>query len=64
MTEEMQERARQYLAGRAELFAGDRMVIQSEPPSLALSCPRQHDLPLLVAGAGAALALARGGRAT
>src|SRR5499426_2407783 len=29
MSDEMQERARQYLAGRAGLLAGDRMVIQS-----------------------------------
>ena len=64
MTEEMQERARQYLAGRAELLAGDRMVIQA---LRARARERQRwwlGLPLLVAGAGGALALARRGRAT
>jgi len=64
MTEEMQERARQYLAGRAELLAGDRMVIQA---LRARARDRQRwwlGLPLLVAGAGGALALARCGRAT
>jgi hypothetical protein len=64
MTEEMQERARQYLARRAELLAGDRMVIQA---LRARARERQRwwlGLPLLVAGAGAALALARRGRAT
>jgi zinc/manganese transport system permease protein len=64
MTEEMQERARQYLAGRGELLAGDRMVIQA---LRARARERQRwwlGLPLLVAGAGGALALARCGRAT
>jgi zinc/manganese transport system permease protein len=64
MTEEMQERARQYLAGRAELLAGDRMVIQT---LRARARERQRwglGLPLLVAGAGGALAAARRGRAT
>ena len=63
MTEEMQERARQYLAGRAELLAGDRMVIRA---LRARARERQRwwlGLPLLVAGAGGALALARRGRA-
>ena len=64
MSDEMQERARQYLAGRAELLAGDRMVIQS---LRVRARERQRwwvGLPLLVAGAGSALALARRGRAT
>jgi zinc/manganese transport system permease protein len=64
MSDEMQERARQYLAGRAELLAGDRMVMQS---LRARARERQRwwvGLPLLVAGAGGALALARRGRAT
>ena len=63
MSDEMQERARQYLAGRAELLAGDRMVIQS---LRVRARERQRwwvGLPLLVAGAGSALALARRGRA-
>src|SRR5262249_8646035 len=63
MTEEMQERARQYLAGRAELLGGDRMVIRA---LRARARERQRwwlGRPLLVAGAGGALALARRGRA-
>ena len=55
---------RQYLAGRAELLAGDRMV-------LATLCARARErqrwwigLPLLVLGAGGAWVLARRWRAT
>jgi zinc/manganese transport system permease protein len=56
--------ARQYLAGRAELLADDRMVIQA----LRARARERHrwwvGLPLLVGGASVALALARRGRAT
>jgi zinc/manganese transport system permease protein len=64
MSDEMQERARQYLAGRAELLAGDRMVMQSLRARARERQRRWVGLPLLVADAGGALALARRGRAT
>ena len=56
---ERQERLRQFLAGRGELTAGDRLVLRT---LRAKARERQRywlGLPLLVVGAGGALALAR-----
>jgi zinc/manganese transport system permease protein len=57
MSEEMQERLRQYIAGRAELVTGDRLVLRSlgqrarQRQRLALGLP-------LAVGAGAVVAVA------
>jgi hypothetical protein len=59
VTEEMQERMRQYLAGRAEILAGDRLVLRA---LRARARARQRwwlGVPLAVLGAGGALYLAR-----
>ena len=59
VTDEMRERMRQYLAGRAEIVAGDRLVLRTLQ---ARARARQRwwlGVPLLVLGAGAALWLAR-----
>src|SRR5438309_1256477 len=59
VTDEMRERMRQYLAGRAEIVAGDRLVLRTLQ---ARARARQRwwlGAPLLVLGAGAALWLAR-----
>jgi zinc/manganese transport system permease protein len=59
VTEEMQERMRQYLAGRAEILAGDRLILKTLQ---ARARARQRwwlGLPLAILGAGGALALAR-----
>jgi hypothetical protein len=59
VTEEMQERMRQYLAGRAEILAGDRLVLQAVR---ARARARQRwwlGVPLMILGAGGALYLAR-----
>jgi zinc/manganese transport system permease protein len=59
MSEEMQERLRQYLASRSEITAGDQIVLKH-----LRSKARQRQrfwlgIPLLVVGAGCALTLAR-----
>ena len=59
VTDEMRERIRQYLAGRAEMVAGDRLVLRTLQ---ARARARQRwwlGIPLAVLGAGGALALAR-----
>ncbi len=59
VTEEMQERMRQYLAGRAEMLAGDRLVLRTLQ---ARARARQRwwlGVPLLMLGAGGAVGLAR-----
>jgi hypothetical protein len=59
VTDEMRERIRQYLAGRAEMVAGDRLVLRTLQ---ARARARQRwwlGVPLAVLGAGGALALAR-----
>jgi zinc/manganese transport system permease protein len=59
MSEDMQERVRQYLAGRAEIVAGDRMVLRA---LRARARDRQRftvGLPLLGIGAGGAFWLLR-----
>src|SRR3989442_1672690 len=63
-SEDMQERMRQYLAGRAELLAGDRMVLGT---LRARARERQRwwiGVPLVVLGAGGAGVLVRRRRAT
>jgi zinc/manganese transport system permease protein len=59
-SEESQERLRQFLAGRAEIMAGDRMVLRT---LRARARERQRlwlGVPLLVAGGTAALVLVWG----
>ena len=59
VTDEMRERMRQYLAGRAEIVAGDRLVLRTLK---ARARARQRwwlGGPLLVLGAGGTLWLAR-----
>ena len=59
VTDEMRERMRQYLAGRAEIVAGDRLVLRTLK---ARARARQRwwlGVPLLVLGAGGTLWLAR-----
>ena len=63
MSEDTQERVRQYLAGRTEMLAGDRMVLRT---LRARARQRQRwsvGLPLLGIGAGGALWLLRRRRA-
>jgi zinc/manganese transport system permease protein len=63
VTVEMQERMRQYLAGRAEMVAGDRLVLRALQ---ARARARQRwwlGVPLLMLGASGALVLARRGPA-
>jgi len=58
-TEEMQVRMRQYLAGRAEVLAGDRLVLRTLQ---ARARARQRwwlGVPLVMLGAGGALFVAR-----
>ena len=58
-TEEMQERMRQYLAGRAEMLAGDRLVLRTLK---ARARARQRwwlGVPLALIGTGGAILLAR-----
>ncbi len=58
-TDEMRERMRQYLAGRAEMVAGDRLVLRALQ---ARARARQRwwlGVPLLILGASGALVLAR-----
>jgi zinc/manganese transport system permease protein len=62
MSEEMQERLRQYLASRSEITAGDQIVLKH-----LQSTARQRQrfwlgIPLLLFGAGGALTLARARR--
>jgi zinc/manganese transport system permease protein len=61
MSEEMQERLRQYLASRSEITAGDQIVLNH-----LQSTARQRQrfwlgIPLLLIGAGGTLTLARAG---
>jgi len=59
VSEEVQERMRQYLAGRAEILAGDRVVLRTLQ---ARARARQRwwlGVPLLIVGASGALGLAR-----
>jgi zinc/manganese transport system permease protein len=59
VTDDMRERMRQYLAGRAEIVAGDQLVLKTLQ---ARARARQRwwlGAPLLILGAGGALVLAR-----
>ncbi len=59
VTEETQERMRQYLAGRAEMLAGDRLVLRSIQEQARARQRWWLGVPLAVLGAGGALYLAR-----
>jgi zinc/manganese transport system permease protein len=59
VTEEMQERMRQYLAGRAEILAGDRLILKTLQARARALQRWWLGLPLAILGAGGALALAR-----
>lgn len=59
VTDEMRERIRQYLAGRAEMVAGDRLVLRTLQRRARARQRWWLGIPLAVLGAGGALALAR-----
>jgi len=59
VTEEMQERMRQYLAGRAEMLAGDRLVLRAIQEQARARQRWWLGVRLAVLGAGGALYLAR-----
>jgi len=59
VTEEMQERMRQYLAGRAEMLAGDQLVLRSIQEQARARQRWWLGVPLAMLGAGGALYLAR-----
>ena len=61
MPAEQQERLRQFLAGRAEIVAGDRMVLATLRSRARARQRIWLGLPLLLAGAGVAAWLARPG---
>ena len=61
MTEEMQERLRQYLASRSEITAGDQIVLQHLQSKARQRQRFWLGIPLLLIGAGGALILARAG---
>jgi hypothetical protein len=58
--EETRERLRQFVAGRSELAAGDRMVLRTLRTRARAGQRYWIGLPLLLAGAAGAFALARG----
>jgi hypothetical protein len=62
MPEEMQERLRQFLASRAEITAGDRMVLKTLRRKARERQRYWLGLPLLGAGAMGAIVLARARR--
>lgn len=59
MAAEQQERLRQFLAGRAEIVAGDRMVLATLRVHARTRQRFWLGVPLLTLGAGGALWLAR-----
>jgi zinc/manganese transport system permease protein len=59
VTGEMQERMRQYLAGRAEILAGDRLVLRTLQTRARARQRWGLGVPLVLLGAGGALFLAR-----
>jgi len=59
MSEEMQERMRQYLASRSEITAGDQMVLKHLRGKARERQRYWLGLPLFIIGAGGVLALAR-----
>jgi zinc/manganese transport system permease protein len=58
VTDEMRERMRQYLAGRAEMVAGDRLVLRTLQVRARARQRWWLGVPLAVLGAGGGLALA------
>jgi hypothetical protein len=62
MDAEQEERVRQFVTGRAEIVAGDRLVLRTLRGRARERQRYWLGVPLAVAGAGAALALARGRR--
>lgn len=64
MSEEMNERLRQFLASRGEIVAGDRMVLRTLRARARLRQRWWLGLPLAAAGGAGALLLARARRAT
>jgi zinc/manganese transport system permease protein len=61
MSEEMQERLRQYLASRSEITAGDQIVLKHLQTKARQRQRFWLGIPLLLIGAGGALMLARAG---
>jgi zinc/manganese transport system permease protein len=61
MSEEMQERLRQYLASRSEITAGDQIVLKHLQTKARQRQRFWLGIPLLLIGAGGALMLARVG---
>jgi zinc/manganese transport system permease protein len=61
MSEEMQERVRQYLASRSEITAGDQIVLNHLQSKARQRQRFWLGIPLLLIGAGGALTLARAG---
>jgi zinc/manganese transport system permease protein len=59
VTGEMQERMRQYLAGRAEILAGDRLVLRTLQTRARARQRWWLGVPLVLLGAGGALVLSR-----
>jgi len=62
MSEEMQERLRQYLASRSEITAGDQIVLKHLQSKARQRQRFWLGIPLLLIGAGGALTLARARR--
>ena len=62
MTEEMQERLRQYLASRSEIIAGDQIVLKHLQTTARQRQRFWLGIPFLLIGAGGALTLARARR--
>ena len=62
MTEEMQERLRQYLASRSEIIAGDQIVLKHLQTTARQRQRFWLGIPILLIGAGGALTLARARR--
>ncbi|MGH7335834.1 MAG: hypothetical protein ACREKS_24420 [Candidatus Rokuibacteriota bacterium] len=56
ITDEMQERVRQYIAGRTELITGDRLVLRALTERARERQRFVLGVPLTVVGLGAALA--------
>ena len=61
MSEEMQERLRQYLASRSEITAGDQIVLKHLQTKARQRQRFWLGIPLLLIGAGGALMIARAG---
>ena len=62
MTEEMQERLRQYLASRSEIIAGDQIALKHLQTTARQRQRFWLGIPFLLIGAGGALTLARARR--